>query len=125
MAMGGAMAPAGGPGAMMGGGGARPTIRNPVVTLLLMMIPFYNLFLIYSMIHELKEFTRDGEFFEFGWIVPCYSLYWFFVPLREQIAKGKQMAGAPPPQSIVIFFLLFAYAMAKDLNQIADPNWNG
>jgi hypothetical protein len=123
-AAGGAMMP-GGPGAMQGGGGPRPTIRNPIVTFLMFMIPFYNLFLLYSMIHELKEFTQDPDFFEFGWIVPCYSIYWFFVPFMQQIAKGKQIAGAPPPQSIILYLFVSPFALAKDLNQMADPSWTG
>jgi hypothetical protein len=113
-------------GGAMAGPGSRPTIRNPVVTLLMCFIPIYGLIVWYGMVKELKNFTNDSDFFEFGWIIPCYGLFWALSVLPNQVSKGKQMAGSQrPANSIVLYIFLAPYALASDLNQIADPNWTG
>ena len=114
------------PGAAMTGPGQRPQIRNPIVTLLMMFIPIYGLILFYGMIKELRDFTQDQGFFMWGWLIPCYSLIWFLSVLPAQVGKAKQMAGSPkPPRGAIVYLLLAPYALAADLNEVADPNWQG
>ncbi len=121
---GGAMAAAGMPGAMAGPG-QRPTIRNPVVTLLLCFIPLYGIFVFYQMAKELADFTGDG-FFALGFLIPCYNIIWLLSVLPGQVTKAKQMGGSQKPaRGVILYLFVPAYALACDLNEVADPNWVG
>ncbi len=125
--MGGAMAQAGAGNPLAGGGaGAKPQIRNPVMTLLMMFIPLYGLIVWYGMVKELKDYTQDPNFFVFGWLIPCYNIIWILLKLPEQVTKAKQMAGAQrPAKSFFLYWLVPGWALASDLNEVADPNWTG
>ena len=111
----------------MVGGGQRPTIRNPVTALLLMFIPIYGPFIKWpEMLTELQNCTPNQSFFKWGWIIPCYSLFWFLSVLPAQVQQAKQAMGSPKPaRGVFLYFLLAPYALACDLNEIADPNWVG
>ena len=96
------------------------------MTLLMMFIPFYGLYLFYTMVMELKNYTQDPDFFAFGWLIPCYNYIWLWMKLPEQVTKAKQMAGLQKPaMGFIMYFLVCPYALASDLNEIADPNWTG
>jgi hypothetical protein len=46
---------------------------------------------------------------------------WIQVP--QQVTKAKQMVRAQnPTRGFIVYFLLFPYALAADLNDIARPN---
>ncbi len=123
-AVGGAMMGAGGAG--MTGPGQKPTIRNPVMTMLMTFIPIYGIIVYYGMIKELKNFTQDPGFFMWGWLIPCFNFYWMLLLLPQQVTKAKQMAGSPKPaRGIIFYWFIGPYALAADLNEVADPNWTG
>ena len=109
----------------MAGAGQRPTLREPVMTLLMCFIPIYGIIVCYKMANELAQFTRSG-FFSLGFLIPCYNFIWILMALPNEVAKAKQMAGSPkPPRSFILYLFLWPYALACDLNEIADPNWVG
>jgi hypothetical protein len=76
-----------------------------------------------SMLLELKNFTRNEAFNWWFIFIPCLNIYfmWFLVP--QEVARAKQMAGSPaPPRGIVVYIFLFLYALAADLNDVANPH---
>ncbi len=116
----------GAPGGAMAGPGQKPTIRNPIMTLIMICIPIYGLIVYYGMIKELKDFTQDPGFMMWGWLIPCFNMYWMLLLLPAQVTKAKQMAGSQKPaRSILLYWLIGPYALAADLNEVADPNWTG
>jgi len=128
---GGMGGPMGGPGmgGPMGGGpgagGPKGQTRNPVMVLVLGMVCcVYALIQCWSMLSEMKEYTRDEEFKPWFMLIPFLNYYFLWVKVPEQVRKAKQMAGSrnPEPQSIVFYILLFPFALAKDLNGVWDPN---
>ena len=157
----GAMNPyaAPGMGAQMGFGGAgmamgaKPKIRNPLMTILLpyglmfggqvlgsilaMISPYLAivgslcalagsvLFLVYTyqMLQELKAATQDESFNWWFILIPCFNYYFMWIKVPEQVGKAKQMARSPvPARGIVVYVFLFLYALAADLNDVAQSN---
>ena len=59
--------------------------------------------------------------------IPLLGLYFMLIKVPEQVAKAKQMAGSrnPQPASIVMYIFLSYYALAKDLNEVWDPQSSG
>ena len=48
------------------------------------------------------------------------------VKATQKITKAKQMAGSPKPaRGIILYWFIGPYALAADLNEVADPNWTG
>jgi hypothetical protein len=47
--------------------------------------------------------------------------------LPDIVTRAKQTAGSRNPQSapLVLYIFLFPFALAKDLNQVWDPNLEG
>ena len=119
----------GAPGGMMGGGGGgfRGQTRNPVMTLVLSMVCcFYGIFQLWTMLNELQQYTKDENFKPFYMFIPLLGLYFMLIKVPEQVAKAKQMAGSRnPPASIVMYIFVSYYALAKDLNEVWDPQSQG
>jgi hypothetical protein len=117
-------APLGAPGAGgMMGPGARGEMRNPMNMLLFSLCAPAAIFFAWKMLNELKDFTRDEQFNPILMFVPVLGIYFLWFKVPEQVNKAKQMAGSRVPQSQGFpLYLLFNYALAKDLNQIWDPN---
>jgi hypothetical protein len=112
----------------MVGAGTRGKTRNPVATLLLGMIcPLYALIAIWSMLSELQQYTRDESFKPWYILIPFLGLYFMLVKVPEQVTRAKQMAGSRNPQAagFFLYFLFALYALAKDLNEVWDPNAAG
>ncbi len=82
------------------------------------------LFYMWTMLNELQQFTKDDDFKPWFIIIPFLNYYFLWVKVPEQVAKAKQMAGSrnPQPAGFFLYFLLAPYALAKDLNQVWDPN---
>ena len=123
----------GGGGAMMGAqgggmGGMRGEIRNPTTALLgtLFCCGMYHLFGGYGMLNELKAYTKDESLQTWHLFVPILNLL-MILKLPDLVTRAKQMAGSRNPQSqgLVMYLFLFPYALAKDLNQVWDPNAAG
>jgi len=77
-----------------------------------------------SMLLELKNFTRNEGFNWWFVFIPCLNIYfmWFLVP--QEVQRAKQMAGSmnQQPRNIVVYIFLFLYALAADLNDVANPH---
>lgn len=110
-----------------GGGmqGPRGQTRNPTTALLgtLFCCGMYHLFGGYGMLNELKAYTRDEQLQSWHLFIPVLNLL-MILKLPEIVTRAKQMAGSRNPQSasLVMYLFLFPWALAKDLNQIWDPN---
>ena len=76
-----------------------------------------------GMLKELKNFTQDPEFNWWFIFIPCLNYYFMWLKVPEQVGKAKQMARSQrPARGIVVYVFLFLYALAADLNDIANPN---
>jgi hypothetical protein len=133
--------------------GAKPTVRNAVMTL---AIPYALLFggqivgtilaillggigsllgqlvglaglvllIIYTvgMLRELVNYTEDKEFVWWPIFIPIYGIIVAVIKVPEQVTKAKQKAGIAqqkPTRGLVPYLLLFPWALASDLNDIA------
>jgi len=79
----------------------------------------WYLLLAVQMVSELKSVTRSGELAWWPLIVPIYQLYFMWVVVPQEVAKGKQLVGArQPPQNILLYIFVWHYALASDLNDL-------
>jgi hypothetical protein len=73
-----------------------------------------------KMLQELKAFTNDQSFNWWFIFIPCLQYYFMWILVPAQVTKAKQMAGAgAPAKGFIFYFLLFPWALASDLNDIA------
>ena len=73
-----------------------------------------------KMVNELKTVTRNAAFAWWPIIVPIYNYYWLWMLVPAEVKKAKQMMGIQaPPRSIVLYFFLWHFALASDLNDMA------
>jgi hypothetical protein len=109
---------------MTGGIGPKGQTRNPATTLILGLVCcFYAVYALWTMLVELGQFTRDDDFKPWMMFVPLLGIYFLLVKVPEQVTRAKQMAGSRNREasSVVLYFLVPAYALAKDLNEVWDP----
>ncbi len=133
---GGMSAPMGGGGQMMMGGqgggggmqGPRGQTRNTTTALLgtLFCCGMYHLIGGYGMLNELKQYTKDESLQPWHMFIPVLNLL-MILKLPDIVTRAKQMAGSRNPQSagLVMYLFLMPFALAKDLNQVWDPNSEG
>jgi hypothetical protein len=133
--------------------GAKPSVRNPVMTLAipyalaiggsilgsilghiagfltlvgsLVSLAGSLLALVYiiSMLRELQNYTQDQDFKWWFIFVPCLNCYFLWVKVPEQVTKAKTKAGilqAKPTRGIVLYVFISPFALASDLNDIAQ-----
>ncbi|MBK8256009.1 MAG: zinc ribbon domain-containing protein [Polyangiaceae bacterium] len=108
----------------MGGAGPVGQVRNPVMTLVISLFCcLYGIYQQWTMLNELQAYTRDDSFKPWYMFIPLLNLYFLLFKVPEQVTKAKQMAGSRNPQasSIVVYFFIFYYALAKDLNEVWQP----
>ena len=75
---------------------------------------------IYKMLTELKAFTNNPDFNWWFILIPCLNYYFMWVKVPEEVSRAKQMAGlGQPARSIILYILLFPFALASDLNELA------
>jgi hypothetical protein len=83
----------------------------------------YGLIQAISMLRELGNYTQDSEF-NWWWIfIPCLGIYFALMKVPEQVTKAKQKAGIEqmkPTRGLVLYLFLWPYALASDLNDIAQ-----
>ena len=73
-----------------------------------------------KMTNELKAVTGNPSFAWWPMFIPFYNYYWMWVMVPQEMAKAKQMRGIQqPPRGFIVYFLLFPFALASDLNDIA------
>jgi hypothetical protein len=107
--------------------GGMPSIRNPLMTLLIpagitvggyvlgivlglifgplaylvMLIALggivFGFISVYKMLGELKEVTKDPEFNWWFILIPYFNYYWIAVKVPEQVTRAKQMVRAQQP----------------------------
>jgi hypothetical protein len=114
----------GGGGMMGGGGGFKGQMRNPTTTLIISFVCcFYGIYQLWTMLNELQQYTKDENFKPFYMFIPVLGLYFMLIKVPEQVTKAKQMAGSRNPQAagLVMYLFLIYYALAKDLNEVWDP----
>jgi hypothetical protein len=105
--------------------GAKGEIRNPVTVCVIGMVCFlYALWQMWAMLNELQQATKDPEFKPWYLFIPFLNYYFLWVKVPEQVTRAKQMAGSRNQQAegIVLYVFLPLYALAKDLNEVWDPN---
>lgn len=80
----------------------------------------WSLLLAIVMANELKAITRNVAFSWVPILIPFYGLYWAWILVPQEVAKAKQLRGVQrPPQSILLYILLWHFALASDLNDMA------
>ncbi len=74
-----------------------------------------------AMADELKSVTKNAQFAWWPIIVPIYNLIYLLTIVPPEMQRAKQMVGAQQPaRSNILYFLLPLYAMAADINDIAQ-----
>jgi hypothetical protein len=100
---------------------------EPMLALLgnLVVLAGAVMFLVYMimMLMELKNYTRDDSFNWWFIFIPCLNYYLMWILTPQQVGKAKQMAQSrnSQPRSIVAYIFVPQYALAADLNDIANP----
>jgi hypothetical protein len=140
-------------------GTPKPTVRNPLMTLLLPMGAIFGGFILQivfvviasamesgaiaaiggliaglvilggavltflaavKMMNELRAITKAENLAWWGLLIPLYSLYIMLIVVPQEMTKAKQaLRVQEPARNIVFYWLLFLYAFAADLNDIA------
>lgn len=76
-----------------------------------------------GMLRELGNYTQDTEF-NWWWIfIPCLGIYFALMKVPEQVTKAKQKAGIEqmkPTRGLVLYLFVWPFALANDLNDIAQ-----
>jgi hypothetical protein len=73
-----------------------------------------------KMVGELNGVTKSGAVAWWMLLVPLYNYYVAWIVIPGEMAKAKQMAGVQqPPRGFVVYFFLWLYAFAADLNDLA------
>ncbi len=76
-----------------------------------------------SMVRELQNYTQDTQFVWWWLFIPCLGIYFAMIKVPEQVTKAKEKAGiaqSKPTRTIVFYLFLWMYALASDLNDIAQ-----
>ena len=110
------------------GGGTVATILSFVVPRLALIAPLaelagsaWFLVLAIAMVGEVRSVTRNTSFAWWPILVPIYGMYWAWILVPQEVAKAKRLVGlAKPPQHIVLYIFLWPFALATDINEIAD-----
>jgi len=93
---------------------AKPSVRNPI------MAQIMALFMIWGMVGDLNKIT-GGSRSALALFVPMYNMWWLFSILPGEAAAAKQKAGSRTPARGGFLYLMFCgYALASDLNDIAE-----
>ena len=77
---------------------------------------------IIKMTNELKAVTGNVSFAWWPLFIPFYNYYWMWIMVPAEVNKAKQMRGVQQPARgffMYFFPVLFPYALAADLNDIA------
>ena len=73
-----------------------------------------------KMMGELNGVTKSGAVAWWQLLIPFYNYYVMWILVPAEMTKAKQMAGVQQPtRGFVVYFFLWLYAFAADLNDIA------
>ncbi len=80
----------------------------------------WNLLQVIAMTNEVKSVTRNDAFAWWPIFVPFYNLYWMLLLFPQEVGKAKQSLGIQTPvRNIVLYFFLWPFAAASDINDMA------
>jgi hypothetical protein len=72
------------------------------------------------MVSEVKSVTNNAQFAWWWSLIPIYNIYWMVLLVPQEVANAKRIVGVQEPvRSPVIYFFLFPYALAADINDLA------
>ncbi len=97
--------------------GPRPTRRSPI----LLLIPLYNIIVLWQMLNELKNVTGNPDFSPIMCFLPCINIYYLFVKIPAECAAAKQALGVQQPARGILWYLFGfgMFALLFDLNDMA------
>ena len=73
-----------------------------------------------KMMGELKAVTKAETLAWWGLLIPFYSLYVILVVVPGEMTKAKQwLRVQEPTRNVLLYWLIFLYAFAADLNDLA------
>jgi len=73
-----------------------------------------------KMMGELNGVTKSGAVAWWQLLIPLFNYYVMWILVPAEMTKAKQMAGVQQPaRGFVVYFFLWLYAFASDLNDIA------
>jgi hypothetical protein len=99
------------------------SILSLVGTLVTLAGVGYLLVQMIGMLRELGNYTQDSGFNWWFIFIPCLNYYFMWLKVPEQVTNAKNKAGIlaqKPTRGIVLYVLLFPWALANDLNDIAQ-----
>ncbi len=113
---------------LMVGGNIIGSILGSIEPMLAMVGSLFSLaglviFLVYTfgMLGELKRVTQNQGFQPWFILIPCFNYYFMWIKVPEEVTRAKQIARSQvPTRSIVVYVFLFLYALAADLNDVAQ-----
>lgn len=103
------------------GSAALALIGSMVGGLMMLGVLVFALIGLFKMLAELNGVTQSNTVQWWMMLIPFYSIYVAWIMVPAEVAKAKQMVGSQqPPRSIVVYIFLWLYALAADLNDIAQ-----
>lgn len=73
-----------------------------------------------KMMGELRAVTKADSLAWWGLLIPLYNLYVILVVIPSEMTKAKQwLRVQQPTRNVFLYWLLFQYAFAADLNDVA------
>ena len=94
-------------------------ILGTLFSLVSLVGPVLLLITMIQMLNEMKSVTKNAQFGIIPMFIPVYNLLFFFQMVPAEMAKAKQMVGAPPPRPPILYLLFSPFALASDINDIA------
>jgi hypothetical protein len=108
-----------------------------IVSMILAMLvspAFYGLFSLFAlaggiwslvlaiiMANEVKAVTRNQSFAWWPVFVPIFQYYWLWIAVPQEVTHAKELLGVQQPtRSILFYIFLWHYALAADLNDMAN-----
>jgi len=75
---------------------------------------------------DLKRVSQSTTFSPWFAVIPIFSRYFRFEAVPDTMEMAKQRVGAPyPRKNRFVYFFFCAWAMATDLNEVADAMTGG
>jgi hypothetical protein len=73
-----------------------------------------------KMMTELRALTKSDALAWWGLFIPFYNLYLALIVIPTEVNRAKQALNVQEPtRNVILYWLLFQWAMASDLNDIA------
>lgn len=100
--------------------GAIAALGGLVAMVLFIAGAYFAIISTIKMVNEVKSVTNNQAFAWWPMLVPFYNWYWMALLVPQEVANAKRAVGAQEPvKSPVLYFFLFLWALASDINDIA------